>query len=625
MSYRYFLLCFLFLATTPGWCFETYVPVDFEIFYRLDATHQLTASEVLKDHSKWKPVENTVDFNLGYTNDNAWMLLRLKNKKGGKDYMLTIDNPHLDTLVLYRYKNGAVQAISTGDHQVFSKRQHKSSIYVFTLPDSCDFFLIQSASRGIFAVPVTVKEIGEQMVDANLDTMMLALFFGIVFLAIVLNILLYYRIGESIYLYYVFCLLGNAILNGIDSGLAFQFLWPNHPEVNLYAGIFYGSAAAVLLFSQKFLSLKEIAPVLNKFYYALFVYLLAMMLISSAGYYNVASEYLLYYFYASSLLFLFSGIYLYFFKNYKPAFYYMLAWGAYGICAIIYLLASEGFLPYTFLAKNAAKIGNILEIVLLFMAVVDKIYDLGEAKEHSDHEALRLAEVNREILLARNNALEKFASFTAHNIRGPVSSIMGLTNLFQMVNDKDDETNRVVGFIKQSAQKLDEVVKDMILLLTLNNMEESKREALLIAPLYYESKELFVSKLPEDAEVFFEESFLTNKVYADETVLRFAFEQLLENSYKFREIRRPLKITIREEEEEGKYRCIYFSDNGIGFDSNKYKDDLFGLYKRFHANGQGKGLGLYFIKEYMRKIKGKVGIDSQQGEGTVVRLCFEKV
>jgi light-regulated signal transduction histidine kinase (bacteriophytochrome) len=79
---------------------------------------------------------------------------------------------------------------------------------------------------------------------------------------------------------------------------------------------------------------------------------------------------------------------------------------------------------------------------------------------------------------------------------------------------------------------------------------------------------------------------------------------LLENGYKFREMRVPLKITVREED-DGKYWCICFSDNGIGFDSNRYKDDVFGLYKRFHANGQGKGLGLYFIKEYMWKIKGK--------------------
>ena len=624
MAQRYFLLFFLLLLTTQGWCYSAYDPVPFKLYYRLDSAHQLSPSAVLKDQVKLKLVEDPVNFNLGYNTCNVWMLLRLENRKVGKDYMLTIDNAHLDTLVFYKYKNGVAQVVFTGDHQVFPQREHESNIYTFTLPDSCDFFLIKSASKGILAVPVTVKEINEHIVDTNLDTMVLALFFGIVFLSIVLNILLYYRIGENIYLYYVLCLLGNAVLNGVDAGLAFQFLWPNHPGVNLYAGLFYGSAAAVLLFSQKFLSLKELAPALNKCYYLLFAYLFAMMLISLSGYYSTASEYLLYYFYASSFLFLFSGVYMYFVKKYKPAFYYMLAWGIYSVCAITYLLASGGILPYTFLLKNAAKIGNILEIIFLFMAVVDKIYDLGEAKDLSDSEALRLAEENREILLARNNALEKFAGFTAHNIRGPVSSIMGLANLFQMVKDNKEETGKVVGFIKQSALKLDEVVKDMMLLLTLNNLDESPREELLLAPAYYETKEVFMARLPEDAEVFFEESFLTRKIYADEAILHFAFEQLLDNSYKFREVRRPLKITVREEE-EGKYRCVYFSDNGIGFDSDKYKDDLFGLYKRFHMNGQGKGLGLYFIKEYMKKIKGKVGIESKQGEGTVVRLCFEKV
>jgi signal transduction histidine kinase len=590
----------------------------------LDSTHQMSPSDVLRDSEKWELVDDPANFNLGYNNCNVWLKLRLKNKKIGKDYILTIDNAHLDTLVLYKYKDDTVQeTVFTGDRQIFSKREHQSNIYVFTLSDTCDFFLIKSASQGILALPVTVKDINEHVVDSNTDTMVLSVFFGIVLISVLLNILLYYRIRESIYLFYVLCLLGNAVLNAIDSGVAFQFLWPDHPGINLYSGVFYASAVTALLFSQKFLSLKEIAPVLNKCYYVLFVYLLVMVLISVTGHYNVASEYLLYYFYVSSFLFLFSGVYMYFVKKYKPAFYYMLAWGIYGICAIIYLLASEGFLPYTFLTKNAAKIGNTLEIVFLFLAVVDKIYDLGEAKKHSDVEALRLAEENREILLARNNALEKFANFTAHNVRGPVSSIMGLVNLFQLVNGNEEETSKVVGLIRQSAQKLDEVVKDMIMLLALNNQEESQREELSAAPAYYESKELFVSTLPDEVVVAFDESIGKQRIVADEMILRFVFEQLFDNSYKFREASRLLNISVKETEEDG-YVCICFSDNGIGFDSVRYKEDVFGLYKRFHNNGQGKGLGLYFIKEYMRKIKGKVNIASRVDEGTMVKLYFEK-
>ena len=541
--------------------------------------------------------------------------MRLKNEKAGKNYLLTIENAHLDTLVLYKYGKSTTKIVSTGDRQFFSQREHEYNMFVFTLPDSCDFFLLKTTTQGSLSMPITIKGVSEYMIDSNIDTMMLALFFGIIFLSILLNILLYSRIRESIYLFYVACLLGNAVLNAVDSGVAFQFLWPNHPGLNQYVG---------LLFCQKILSLKEIAPVLNKVYYALYMYVFVMVIINLMGYYAISIAYLVYYFYASSLLFLFSGIYLYFIKKYRPAFYYMLAWGIYSVSGVVYILTSEGMLPFTFVTKNALKIGNILEIIFLFMAVVDKIYDLREAKEHSDYEALRLAEKNREILLARNNALEKFAIFTAHNIRGPVSSIMGLTNLFQMVKQNEEETNKVVGFINQSALKLDDVVKDMILLLTLNNKEESQREELLLATAYYEAKKLFISALPQDTVVLFEESFLPLKVYAEETVLKFTFSQLLDNSYKFRELSRPLKITVREEE-EGNYRCIYFSDNGIGFDAIRYKNDVFGLYKRFHVNGQGKGLGLYFIKEYMRKIKGKVGIESRQDEGTVLRLCFEKV
>jgi signal transduction histidine kinase len=158
----------------------------------------------------------------------------------------------------------------------------------------------------------------------------------------------------------------------------------------------------------------------------------------------------------------------------------------------------------------------------------------------------------------------------------------------------------------------------------LNNIEESKREVLTVATAYFEAKEHFVSLLPSDAEVSFEEVFIHQRVYADDVIIKFVIEQLFSNSYEFREARRPLYITVREELAKD-YVCLRIKDNGIGFDSVKYGHDVFGLYKRFHNNAKGKGLGLYFVKEYMRKLKGKVAIESKVGQGTEVRLYFEKV
>ncbi|MDB5274289.1 MAG: multi-sensor signal transduction multi-kinase [Chitinophagaceae bacterium] len=614
----------LMIVTTQAWSYDAYPTIPFEATYCIDSTHLLSKEDILNRNQQWTRIKDPENFNLGHNDFAVWLQIKLLAKRTNRDDILSIENAHLDTLILYKYVKGGVAEISTGDRQPFAQREHQYNMFIFTLPDSCDFFLLRANTQGSLSMPITIRSVDQYMVESNIDTMMLSIFFGIVFLAVMLNVLLYYRMNEKIYLFYVLCLLGNAVLNAADSGVGFQFLWPNQPWLNQYVAVFYACHVTGLLFSQKFLSLRQTAPWLNKLYTACFIYVGVLVVINLMGYYNISIQYIVYYFYISSLLFLFSGIYIYFIKKYKPAFYYMLAWGFYSMSGMVYMMASEGLIPFTFLTKNAMKIGNILEIVFLFMAVIDKIYDLREGKQRSDRESLRLVEENRQILLARNNALEKFANFTAHNIRGPVSSIMGLTNLFQMVKQNEEETGKVVGYIKQSAQKLDEVVKDMITLLTLNNMEESQREELLMAPVYYESKELFISMLSPETEILFEESFTKDRFYADDMILRFIFEQLFDNSHKFKEVSRPLKISIREEEEAG-YVCLYFSDNGIGFDFNKYKDDVFGLYKRFHNNGKGKGLGLYFIKEYMRKIKGSVSIVSKIDEGTVVKLCFEKV
>lgn len=41
---------------------------------------------------------------------------------------------------------------------------------------------------------------------------------------------------------------------------------------------------------------------------------------------------------------------------------------------------------------------------------------------------------------------------------------------------------------------------------------------------------------------------------------------------------------------------IRFSDNGSGFDIRKAGDDLYKMFKRFHTNREGKGIGLYLVK-----------------------------
>lgn len=67
--------------------------------------------------------------------------------------------------------------------------------------------------------------------------------------------------------------------------------------------------------------------------------------------------------------------------------------------------------------------------------------------------------------------------------------------------------------------------------------------------------------------------------------------------------------------EEPEFWVIKVSDNGIGMDT-RTKQNLFTMFYRGSSIGKGSGLGLYVIKESLKRINGVITLDSELGRGT---------
>jgi len=65
-------------------------------------------------------------------------------------------------------------------------------------------------------------------------------------------------------------------------------------------------------------------------------------------------------------------------------------------------------------------------------------------------------------------------------------------------------------------------------------------------------------------------------------------------------------------------------DNGMGIDLEKYGNKIFGLYQRFHDNKDGKGLGLYIIKNQIEALEGKIAVESIVNKGSMFHVFLKK-
>ena len=224
-------------------------------------------------------------------------------------------------------------------------------------------------------------------------------------------------------------------------------------------------------------------------------------------------------------------------------------------------------------------------------------------------------------LTRQNEQLQQFGFITSHNIRGPVASLLGLTHLFNYDNYADPENAIIVRSVAQTVQKLDNVISD------LNQILDYKRDLNMVKePVSLEetftSVCVSVSQWIQESGCELRADFAeVPVVYAVKSYLHSILYNLLTNAIKFRSPDRTLHVDLTARRDNG-YTCIAFRDNGLGFDLEKYRTQVFGLYRRFHLHAEGKGLGLLLTKTQVEAMNGSIGVESQVGEGTTftVRL-----
>jgi signal transduction histidine kinase len=71
------------------------------------------------------------------------------------------------------------------------------------------------------------------------------------------------------------------------------------------------------------------------------------------------------------------------------------------------------------------------------------------------------------------------------------------------------------------------------------------------------------------------------------------------------------------------FNVLYVKDNGLGIDLEKHKENIFGLYKTFHANEDSNGIGLHITKNQIEAMGGKIEIESKIKEGSTFKIYFK--
>ncbi|MCX8490308.1 MAG: ATP-binding protein, partial [Cyclobacteriaceae bacterium] len=107
-------------------------------------------------------------------------------------------------------------------------------------------------------------------------------------------------------------------------------------------------------------------------------------------------------------------------------------------------------------------------------------------------------------------------------------------------------------------------------------------------------------------------------------ILTSVFYNLLSNAIKYRSPYRTLNIGIKTKRIAANQIQLEISDNGLGMNMEQFRENIFGLYKRFHTHTDGKGLGLYLVKLQIESMGGSIEVNSQLNKGSTFTVKFNE-
>ncbi len=244
-------------------------------------------------------------------------------------------------------------------------------------------------------------------------------------------------------------------------------------------------------------------------------------------------------------------------------------------------------------------------------------WDITDRKE-SEAELIK----NNQLLFQQNRQLNEYSHIVSHNLRGPVASLLGLTTLLQMSKFEGAELDKMIESVKKAAVQLDKIIGDLNEILSVTQEVEQVSSNVKLEDIVTDIKNLLKDSI-QAASASIETDFTAiSEIVTVKPFTYSIFMNLISNSLKYRKQYQSPVVKISTELVD-EFVMIKFEDNCLGIDMEKNREKLFVLYKRFHPNTDGKGLGLHLVKSHVDMLGGKIEVESEVNVGTTFRIYLK--
>ena len=251
-----------------------------------------------------------------------------------------------------------------------------------------------------------------------------------------------------------------------------------------------------------------------------------------------------------------------------------------------------------------------------FLGYIGSCYDITENK------------INEHKLIELNATKDKFFSMIAHDLRAPLSSIIGFSDhLVSQIKARDyGQIGEFADIILQSSTRVMDLLMNLMEWAQLQSGRiEFNPERIDIASIINEEILLLKGNAEQKSIIILNTLPSHNQVNADRVMISTVLRNLISNGIKFTSPGG--KITIKSAVRQDEF-IVSVTDTGVGISKERI-DKLFELNESYSTSGtqneKGTGLGLILCKEFIERNNGKIWVESESGKGSTFSFSLQVV
>ncbi|WP_158856940.1 7TMR-DISM family protein [Lunatibacter salilacus] len=450
------------LRLHDDWEERIYSISQLEIFE--DTTNCLVLEDIIQprfqQQFKIRPGSSKKNFNTDYT---YWVKLSIqKFPDSQRDWYMEFYDQSIDHIEAYTpLKSGSYFLTIMGDGLPFKNRLFAHKNFHVKIDNKQEgisnyYFKVNSSQKA--DIRIAVRSVNRFVHYALSEYFLYGVFYGMILIISLYNLLVFLAVREMKFLYYIFYLLSVGLYATSVDGIGFQYLWPDYPTINGWVnGVFSFSIVFwAVLFTFRFLNTKRKAPIFHKLLGLSLVVKLCMFLagiLIDEHYYDLS--------YVDTVPFLLifgTGIYL-LAKGNKAARFFVLAYGALFLGAVIKVLVNTAWVEHSTLGYYSLHLAFLVEMVLLSFALGDRIKIMKDVRDKALKRSLEQYKVNISLKEKVNQELESKVMERTSELE---KKNRILVQYNEQLIEKDREIKRINSLLDKDNWKLKSAVKDSL-------------------------------------------------------------------------------------------------------------------------------------------------------------------